>query len=252
MFTTWSKEVKFDPHLSINNSPIPVKSKVKVLGVTFNSLLHFGEYVRCTKEKLQKRNSILKMIASSDGLHKRLSVTYKAIDRSVLNYGALIWASTISNTNWNHPQTQQNLALRVITGCVKISDINDLHKGDEVLPVKAHIEILAEQFLAGSYQSHRADQETTCLTSFRPMGPILNDTYRDRVKQHKNNYVAKNTKMHSKYPRAHDTYSIEQRQQVTSYTSTKDSRRTNAATNCTYPTSTTENWMLSPAKLLLE
>ena len=46
-------EAKFHPHLTINNSPIPVKSKFKVLGVTFDSALNFGEHVRSTKEKLQ-------------------------------------------------------------------------------------------------------------------------------------------------------------------------------------------------------
>ena len=28
VFTTWNKEEKFDPHLTMNNSPIPVKYKV--------------------------------------------------------------------------------------------------------------------------------------------------------------------------------------------------------------------------------
>ena len=66
-----------------------------------------------------------------------------------------------------------------------MSDINDLQNQGEMLPVKARTEMLAEQFLAGSYQSHRADHETTSSTSLRPMRTTLNDTYRDRVKQHK-------------------------------------------------------------------
>ena len=55
-----------------------------------------------------------------------------------------------------------------------------------MLPVKAHTEMLAEQFLAGSCQSHRADQKTTSSTSFRAMRPTLNLTYGDCVKQHTN------------------------------------------------------------------
>ena len=57
-----------------------------------------------------------------------------------------------------------------------MSDINDLNNDGEILPVKAHTEILAELFLAGSYQSHRADHEATSSTSFRPMRLTLNDT----------------------------------------------------------------------------
>ena len=85
-FTTWSQEAKFEPQLTINNSPIPVKSKFKVLGVTFDSMLNLRDHVRSTKEKLQKRNNTLKKIAGSNWgcTKKTLSVTYKAIGRSVL------------------------------------------------------------------------------------------------------------------------------------------------------------------------
>ena len=64
-----------------------------------------------------------------------------------------------------------------------MSDINDLHYEGEMLPVKTHVEMLAEQFLVGNYQSHRANHKTTSSTSFRPMRPTLNDVYRDLVKQ---------------------------------------------------------------------
>ena len=55
-----------------------------------------------------------------------------------------------------------------------------------MLPVKAHTEMLAEQHLAGSYQSHHSDHKTTSSTTFRPMRPTLKDTHRDRVKHHTN------------------------------------------------------------------
>ena len=124
-----------------------------------------------------------------------LSLTYKAIGQSVLNYGAPNWASTLSSTNMNHLQTQQNIAFRTITGCVKMSNINNLYNEDEILLVKAHTEMLAEKFLAGRYQSHlitasaviRADLKTSSSTSFRPMRLTLNDTYRDRLKHLTNN-----------------------------------------------------------------
>ena len=39
IFTTWSKEVKFDPKLEIDGMPIPTKTKSKILGVTLDSML---------------------------------------------------------------------------------------------------------------------------------------------------------------------------------------------------------------------
>ena len=67
-----------------------------------------------------------------------------------------------------------------------MSDINDLHNEGETLTVKAHTEVLAEQFLAGSYHSHRADHKTTSSASFCPVRPTLNNTYRDRMKHYTN------------------------------------------------------------------
>ena len=66
VFTTWSKEAKFDPYLTMNNSPTPVKSKVKVLGVILDSKLIIGEYIRSTPEKLPKSNNILKKIVGNN------------------------------------------------------------------------------------------------------------------------------------------------------------------------------------------
>ena len=63
-----------------------------------------------------------------------------------------------------------------------------------MLPVKAHTERLAEQFVTGSYQSHRTEHETTSSTIFRPMRATLNDTYRNRVKNHTNNKEQLNRK----------------------------------------------------------
>ena len=87
----------FDQHFAISNSPILVKSrylKSKYL-VSILELLSFGKHVRMAKEKLQKRNDILKMIAGSycGCTNGTLSETYKAVSWSFLNYGARVWAS---------------------------------------------------------------------------------------------------------------------------------------------------------------
>ena len=47
--------------------------------------------------------------------------TYKSIGRSVLEYGAPIWSPIISNNSWNKLQVVQNQALRIATGCLKMS-----------------------------------------------------------------------------------------------------------------------------------
>ena len=66
-------------------------------------------------------------------------------------------------------------------------DIKQLNNESEGLPVKAHTEVYAEQFLASGYRSHRADHKRTSSTSFCLTRHTLNDSYRYREKQHTNN-----------------------------------------------------------------
>ena len=195
------------------------------------------------------------MLVATGCTRETLLVTYKAIGRSVLNYGAPIWASTISNTHWNHLQTQQTFTLRTITVCVKLFDINDLYNEGEMLPVKAHTEMLAEPFLAGSYQSHLADHKTTSSTSFRPVRPTLYDHYRDRMKQYTNNKEQLKRKEYKNALKSIHRHSVHTQLNKDSKQLGTPSPKTaeeNAATNCTYSIITTENWILPPAKFLLE
>ena len=80
------------------------------------------------------------------------------------------------------------------------------------------------------------------------MRPTVN--VMERLKQYKNNKEQLNSKRikkcAQKHPPTHGSYSVEQKQQATRYPSLKDSRRRiTVATNCMYPTSATENWILS-------
>ena len=76
-----------------------------------------------------------------------LYFTYKAIGRSVLNYGAPVWTPSLSATNWSGLQRAQNNALRVATGCIKLTQVSHLHQETNILPVKEHSDMLTNQFL---------------------------------------------------------------------------------------------------------
>ena len=77
-----------------------------------------------------------------------------------------------------------------------MSGIYYLDSEGEMLPVIAHTEMLAQQFLATYYQSHRAYRQTTSITIFRPKKLTLNDTYSDCVKQPTNNTKQINCKQY--------------------------------------------------------
>ena len=88
VFTNWSEEAKFYPHFTIKNLPIPVETKVKVLGVPFDGMLNFD--VRSIKEKLQRRNNISKRLVATGAAQKGNAQRLTSIGPSVLNYTAPI------------------------------------------------------------------------------------------------------------------------------------------------------------------
>ena len=94
--------------------------------------------------------------------------------------------TTKSNTNWNILQIQQNIALRTITGCVQMTNIDDLHRETKFLPVKTHTDMLAKQFLAGCHQSLRSDYQTTQHPVERLIKPTLRATYGVENQKHLN------------------------------------------------------------------
>ena len=116
----------------VDGTNLPTIRNPKILGATFDNRLNFNKHCNktcanykkgmkhCNKTcvKLQKRNNVLKKLAGTSwGCSKEtLSVTYKAIGWSVLNYAAPSWTPTLSYTNWQRLQVKQNNALRTTTG----------------------------------------------------------------------------------------------------------------------------------------
>ena len=75
-------------------------------------------------------------------------MTYKAVGRSIINYDAPVWSTNIRDTNYRNIQYTQNEALRIATGCHKMSSVYQLHVEDKMLKVREHSELLSAQYLA--------------------------------------------------------------------------------------------------------
>ena len=118
---------------------------------------------------MAKRNNILKALAGSSwGQTKEvMSTTYKAIGKSLASYASQIWAPLVSETNWDILQRQQNGALRIITGNVKIAGETHLHNETEMLPVKEHGRMLSKQHVL-SMQREKHPNHATCTKAKKP------------------------------------------------------------------------------------
>lgn len=161
----WTKEVKKELEISINNQRIPTTQHPKVLGVTFNNLLTFNTNTRNINGKLRSRNAALKALAgSSCGKEKEiLSTTYKAIGTTITSYATPVWSPQLSNTNWKLLQTSQNATLRTITGCHTMVSEDHLHQEALILPVKPHNIMMSKQYFLGSYLQEHPSNELLSL-----------------------------------------------------------------------------------------
>ena len=149
LFTPETKQAKYHPDIKIAGSQLPLNRSPKILGVHLDTSLTFNVHCTQAATRVSNRNNVLKALAGNTwGQQKEtILMTYKAIGRSVANYGAPVWSTNASITSIGKIQIAQNEALRIATGSHKMSSIDHLHNETEMLTVKQHSDLLSAQYL---------------------------------------------------------------------------------------------------------
>ena len=182
LFTTFSNELNRQLPITIEGEQVPTERQPKLLGITFDGLFTFKHHALSLKERMQKRNNVLKALTGSSwGKDKEVLLsTYKAINQSILNYGCPIWTPNLSDTHWQDLQSCQNAALRTATGCVKMSKVDHLHAEAKIMPVREHNEMLSKQYLLATQQ---ADHPNHCDLDAPPPDRLMKKTLRSSYGQ---------------------------------------------------------------------
>ena len=149
LFTPETKQAKYHPDIKIAGSQLPLNRSPKILGVHLDTSLTFNVHCTQAATRVSNRNNVLKALAGTPwGQQKEtILMNYKAIGRSVANYGAPVWSTNASVTSIGKIQIAQNEALRIATGSHKMSSIDHLHNETEMLTVKQHSDLLSAQYL---------------------------------------------------------------------------------------------------------
>lgn len=186
LFTSWQGDVNKTLPIKIKDKEVPTTKTPKLLGLNLDNKLSFGHHVKLLKEKVINKNNVLKCLAGSSwGKDKEVLIdTYKALGRSTLNYAAPVWTPFLSTTNWDDLEIAQNNALRLATGCVKMTNANHLHQECKVLPVIDHSKLLTRQYLLAMHKPehpnhHQVHDQRTAkksIMNFKPdIQPVLNN-----------------------------------------------------------------------------
>ena len=139
--------------MKINDQLVKLEKFPTLLGVTFDTMYSFSTHIKNTVIKARSKLNVLKSLAGSTwGQDKdTMLITYKSTCRSTLEYAAPIWTPAISETSWSKLQSIQNQALRLATGCLRMSSIDHIHQETKVLPVKEHSTMFSKQFTASFF-----------------------------------------------------------------------------------------------------
>ena len=109
-------------------------------------------------------------------------MTYKAVGRSIINYAVPVWSTNLRDTNYRNIQYTQNEALRIATGCHKMSSVDHLHVEAKMLKVREHSELLSAQYLARCLEPGNVCHSiTTRETPKRRMKETLFTRHRNTV-----------------------------------------------------------------------
>ena len=175
LFTPDTHQAKTHPRILIEDSRLPLVQCPKILGVHMDTSLSFNKHSSHVAERVSGRNNILKALAGTSwGQHKEtLLITYKAVGRSIINYTAPVWSTNLRDTNYRNIQYTQNEAVRISTGCHKMSSVNHLHAEANMLKIKEHSELLSTQYLARCLEPENVNFS---ITTREPLKRMMKET----------------------------------------------------------------------------
>lgn len=113
-------EIRNKVNLSINGQQLKVEKSAKFLGVVFDSRLNWRQHIDYVIAKCQKRLNLMRSVSGTTwGADRRPLLTiYRALIRSVIDYGAIVYDSA-SESQLTRLTALQCQALKVACGAIK-------------------------------------------------------------------------------------------------------------------------------------
>ena len=186
LLTPQTQQMRDRPVVTLNGADLPVEPNPKILGVVFDPGLHFHKQVENIVQKANSRLNLLRLLSGTGwGQHwETMLATYKSIVGSLYTYCAPIWFPNTSETSRNKLQVLQNAGLRMATGVLKMTGIDDLHAEVRTLKVEDHLRMLCSQFLATCLQpNHVSLPIVTADSGPREMKQTLQRSFRESREQ---------------------------------------------------------------------
>ena len=144
--------------IKVDGTPVAGTRQLRLLGVTFDRQLHFGEHCARLRRKTKPRVAQLrKLTARSWGLREpQLQTVANGYVRGALEYAAAAWLPATSESHVELLEREMRAAARVVTGCPVSTPRDPLMAEAGMVPVRTRREVLAAR-LAWTAASQRED-----------------------------------------------------------------------------------------------
>lgn len=125
------------PNLTLNSKVLQYKENIKFLGMTWDAKLTWRPHINILKANCNNALNLLKSITSQQwgADQKSLLMIYRALIRSKLDYGAIVYQSA-NQTSLHLVDSIASEALRIATGAFKSTPVETLHIIANELPLK--------------------------------------------------------------------------------------------------------------------
>ena len=152
LFTSATGEKQSIPSVNLGPTTLALEQNPTILGVTFDPMWTFSAHIKRITQRANSRLNIMKALTGTSwGWRKEtLLLTYRSIIHPILLYAAPIWYPAISASTVAPLQVIQNHALRLVTGCTKMTQEDHLHRECNLLKVNQSLQLLCDQYLASS------------------------------------------------------------------------------------------------------
>ena len=140
-FSTWTKEPEWNAEIKIDGEPIAFTHTPRLLGVTMDRQLTFGEHVKNVSKAATGACRMLSALANSNfGWRKQYLVrVYRCMIMSKMDYAGPAWQGNIADCHKLTLERSQNRALRLITGQFADSPLESLRAETGIPSFDTHI-----------------------------------------------------------------------------------------------------------------
>jgi len=112
----FTNKYQFTTKLTLNNEPLEIPNKVKLLGTIINSKLKWDDNTNDLIKRAHKRMQILYKAANYTKSRKDLKDIYVTFIRSIVEQSSVVWHSSLTNKNRSDLERVQKVAVRIIMG----------------------------------------------------------------------------------------------------------------------------------------